>query len=83
MFVLHYMNICGGVLTEQEKLVQKYIKNLPQPAPSLYEIEKNASLFLMITHFSFDPAAASMPNLIEIAGVHLSENVSELPEVGI
>ncbi|XP_028043012.1 UDP-glucuronosyltransferase 2B19-like [Bombyx mandarina] len=67
-------------LKKQEELVEKYVPNLPQPSPSLYELQQNVSLYLMNTHFSFDPPAAYLPNFIEIGGIHLNEEVEKLPQ---
>ncbi|XP_026761867.2 UDP-glycosyltransferase UGT5-like [Galleria mellonella] len=59
-------------LEKQEALVKKYIPNLREPVPSLYDIQKNTSLMLINGHFSFDNAAAYGPNIIEIGGLHLT-----------
>ncbi|KAJ8722031.1 hypothetical protein PYW08_004433 [Mythimna loreyi] len=67
-------------LPKQEELVKKYIPDLPQPVPSLYELQKNASLLLLNTHFSFQSPVAFLPNIVEIGGLHLSESVSQLPD---
>lgn len=68
-------------LPKQEELAKKYIPNLPEPVPSLYELQKNASLLLLNSHFSFQSPVAFLPNIVEIGGLHLSESDSELPEV--
>lgn len=70
-------------LQSQEELVKKYIHNLPQPVPSLYDVQRNASLILINSHFSFDTPAAYLPNIIEIGGVHLTKSDEMLPEVSI
>ncbi|KAJ8722029.1 hypothetical protein PYW08_004431 [Mythimna loreyi] len=67
-------------LESQEKLVKKYLPDLPKPVPSLIDLQKNASLILMNGHFSFDASAAYLPNAVEIGGVHLSESDTKLPE---
>ncbi|XP_049873915.1 UDP-glycosyltransferase UGT5-like isoform X2 [Pectinophora gossypiella] len=66
-------------LYEQERLMTKYIPNIPQPVPSLFEMQKNASLLLMNGHFTFDPPTAYLPNIVEIGGAHLSHSKSQLP----
>lgn len=68
-------------LEEQEKLVRKYLPDLPKPVPSLYDLQKNASLILLNGHFSFDTPAAYLPNVVEIGGVHLTKSDTKLPEV--
>lgn len=68
-------------LRKQEELMYKYVPNLPQPVPSLFDVQKNVSLVLMNSHFSFDNVAAFLPNLVEIGGIHLTENVVPLSEV--
>ncbi|KOB79496.1 UDP-glycosyltransferase UGT39B1 [Operophtera brumata] len=67
-------------LEKQEALVKKYIPNLPEPVPSLYEMQKNASLILVNGHFSVDLPVAYLPNVVEIGGVHLSKSDSKLPD---
>nr|ANI21999.1 UDP-glycosyltransferase 39B4 [Spodoptera exigua] len=67
-------------LEEQEKLVRKYLPDLPKPVPSLYDLQKNASLILLNGHFSFDTPAAYLPNVVEIGGVHLTKSDTKLPE---
>ncbi|PZC79478.1 hypothetical protein B5X24_HaOG200298 [Helicoverpa armigera] len=67
-------------MEEQEQLVKKYLKDLPQPVPNLYDVERNASLILVNSHFSFDPPTAYLPNVVEIGGSHLSKSDAKLPE---
>ncbi|CAG9786684.1 unnamed protein product [Diatraea saccharalis] len=67
-------------LVEQEHLAKKYIPGLPDKMPSLYDIQKNVSLFLINSHFSFDSAVAYLPNIVEIGGVHLSHSIEKLPQ---
>ncbi|CAH0585781.1 unnamed protein product [Chrysodeixis includens] len=66
-------------LEEQEKFVKKYIKGLREPVPSLYDLQKNVSLMLVNSHFSFDPPAAYLPNVVEIGGSHLIRSNTTLP----
>ncbi|XP_045536656.1 UDP-glycosyltransferase UGT5 [Papilio machaon] len=66
-------------LEKQEQLAKKYVTNLLEPVPSLYEIQKKASLMLVNSHFSFDGPVAYLPNIIEIGGIHLSKSDGELP----
>lgn len=70
-------------LPKQEELIKKYIPNLPEPVPRLYDIQTNVSLLLINSHFSVDPPVAYLPNIVEIGGVHLSKSDSELPEVSL
>ncbi|XP_053612236.1 UDP-glycosyltransferase UGT5-like isoform X2 [Plodia interpunctella] len=66
-------------LGEQEKLVKKYIPDLKEPVPSLFELQRDTALMLYNSHFSFDDAVAYAPNIIEIGGVHLSKSDGKLP----
>lgn len=68
-------------LERQEQLARKYLNNLPEPVPSLYDIQRNASLILINGHFSFDPPTAYLPNVVEIGGLHLSKSDNKLPDV--
>lgn len=70
-------------LEKQEALVKKYIPNLEEPVPSLYEMQKNAAMILVNGHFSFDSPIAYLPNVVEIGGAHLSKSDAELPAVSI
>ncbi|XP_068633530.1 UDP-glycosyltransferase UGT5-like [Battus philenor] len=65
-------------LEKQEQVVKKYIKNLPEPVPSLYEMQQKASLMLVNSHFSFETPIAYLPNIIEIGGIHLSHSDGKL-----
>lgn len=67
-------------LEKQEQLVKKYLHDLPQPVPSLYEVQGNASLILLNSHFSFDTPTAYLPNIVEIGGVHLAMSDDKLPK---
>lgn len=68
-------------LEQQEQLARKYLKDLPEPVPSLYEVEQNAAMIMINGHFSFDPPTAYLPNVVEIGGVHLSKSDNKLPDV--
>lgn len=68
-------------LPKQEVLVKKYMPELVGKYPSLYELQKNASLMLINSHFSFDPPSALLPNIIEIGGVHVTQDNESLPKV--
>nr|WEU75319.1 uridine diphosphate-glycosyltransferases 39B20 [Glyphodes pyloalis] len=67
-------------LRKMDRLATTYVPNLKEPVPSLYEIQKNVSLFLINSHFSFDPPTAYFPNIVEVGGVHLPSKVPELPQ---
>ncbi|XP_072948816.1 UDP-glycosyltransferase UGT5-like isoform X2 [Epargyreus clarus] len=67
-------------LGKQEALMKKYIPDLEEPVPSLFGVQKNTSLLLINTHFSFDPPMALLPNIVEIGGLHLSRSNSSLPK---
>ncbi|XP_028171301.1 UDP-glucuronosyltransferase 2B20-like [Ostrinia furnacalis] len=67
-------------LEKQEEFVRKYLPNLPQPVPSLYELQRNAALILINSHFSFDGPVAYLPNIVEVGGLHLTRSTSKLPQ---
>lgn len=79
--VYEYFWWSNRYLEKHENLVKKYMKDLPQPVPSLYDIQKNASLILYNNHFSFDPPTAYLPNIVEVGGLHLSKSDAQLPKV--
>lgn len=49
--------------------------------PSFDEVRKNVSLILTNTHFAEGNVRPALPNLIEILGVHIKEEVEPLPQV--
>ncbi|KAM8705493.1 hypothetical protein ACLKA7_009880 [Drosophila subpalustris] len=49
-----------------------------QPAESLYNIRRNFSLVLINHHFSLGRARSNMPNVIEVAGMHMNQSKVEL-----
>lgn len=51
--------------------------------PSFDEVRKNVSLIMTNMHFSEGTIRASLPNLIEIGGVHIKEKPDPLPKVMI
>ncbi|XP_072948769.1 UDP-glycosyltransferase UGT5-like [Epargyreus clarus] len=68
-------------LEKQEQLVETYLAEfLTDRPPSLYDIQKNASLLMINRHFSFHKPAALLPNIVEIGGIHLSQSNSSLPK---
>ncbi|XP_045772915.1 UDP-glycosyltransferase UGT5-like isoform X2 [Maniola jurtina] len=67
-------------LGKQEELVKKYLPELADETLSLYDLQKNASLMLINSHFSFDTPIALLPNIIEIGGVHVTQSNASLPE---
>ncbi|XP_045497979.1 UDP-glycosyltransferase UGT5-like [Colias croceus] len=67
-------------LGKQEALVKKYIPGLPQPTPSLFDIQRNNSLMLINSHFSYDTPVAYLPNIVEIGGIHLTKTENSLPK---
>lgn len=52
-----------------DQMVRKYFKD--PNIPPLADIERNTSLVLLNTHFSFDYSRPLVPNIIEIAGMHI------------
>ncbi|XP_023940209.2 UDP-glycosyltransferase UGT5 [Bicyclus anynana] len=67
-------------LGKQEELVKKYFPELGDNTPSLYELQRDAALMLINSHFSYDTPSALLPNIVEIGGVHLTSNNASLPE---
>ncbi|XP_023940212.2 UDP-glycosyltransferase UGT5 [Bicyclus anynana] len=67
-------------LEKQEDLVKKYLPDLIGKTPSLYEMQKNASLMLINSHFSFDTPTAYLPNIVEIGGMHVRKSNKSLPD---
>ncbi|KAH8312487.1 hypothetical protein KR044_011013 [Drosophila immigrans] len=66
-------------LPKQLHLYKHYFN---RPAESLYEIRRNFSLMLINHHFSLGRARSNVPNVIEIAGMHMNEPVEDLePEL--
>ncbi|XP_038209882.1 UDP-glycosyltransferase UGT5-like [Zerene cesonia] len=78
--VYDYVTWRYSYLEKQEMLVKRYIPDLPQPVPSLYELQKNSSLLLINSHFSFDTPMAYLPNIIEIGGIHADWYNETLPK---
>lgn len=70
-------------LNKQAELAKKYIPNLKEPMPSLIEMQRNASLVLVNSHFTFDGPMALLPNIIEVGGLHFKESTKPLPKVNI
>lgn len=70
-FVRDYLDWRYSFLPKQEALVKKYLPEYYGVAPSLYDIQKNASLLLVNSHFSYDTTIALLPNVVEIGGIHL------------
>lgn len=67
-------------LNKQAELAKKYIPNLKEPMPSLIEMQRNASLVLVNSHFTFDGPMALLPNIIEVGGLHFKESTKPLPK---
>jgi len=49
-----------------------------QPAETLYDIRRNFSLILINHHFSLGRARSNVPNVIEVAGMHMKQSYVEL-----
>ncbi|XP_046979442.1 UDP-glucosyltransferase 2-like isoform X1 [Schistocerca americana] len=60
-----------------DQMVQKYFKD--PSIPPLAKLESNTSLMLLNTHFSFDYSRPLVPNIIEIAGMHI-KTPKKLPQ---
>ncbi|KAI8436740.1 hypothetical protein MSG28_010214 [Choristoneura fumiferana] len=64
----------------QQESALHYFKDLPQPVPSLEEIQSNAALVLLNSHYSLDNPSAYLPNIIEVGGLHIKESNETLPK---
>ncbi|XP_034488823.1 UDP-glucuronosyltransferase 2B15 [Drosophila innubila] len=64
------------VYLPQQVSLYKHFFN--QPAESLYAIRRNFSLMLINHHFSLGRARSNVPNVIEVAGMHMSQPNVEL-----
>ncbi|XP_047991531.1 UDP-glucosyltransferase 2-like [Leguminivora glycinivorella] len=62
----------------QESTLQ-YLKDLPEPVPTLEDIASNAAILLLNSHYSIDNAAAYLPNIIDVGGLHIKETNDTLP----
>ncbi|XP_049791851.1 UDP-glucosyltransferase 2-like [Schistocerca nitens] len=51
----------------------------PDP-PSVYEMERNFSMLIVDVHFSGDYPRPNVPNVIEVTGLHVEDNVEPLPQ---
>lgn len=58
-------------LPEQQKLAEKYFKDVPGPLPSLLKLERNVSLMLINSHISIDAPRPRMPGLVDVGGIHI------------
>ncbi|XP_041979455.1 UDP-glycosyltransferase UGT5-like [Aricia agestis] len=67
-------------LKKQEALITKYLPDIADTVPSLIELQKNVSVFLINGHSSYDTPVALLPNIIEVGGLHLSESTKSLPK---
>jgi glucuronosyltransferase len=66
MFLRHYR-----YLPKQDKLVRQYFQTMPQPLPSVQELEKSISVMLINNHISTNPPRPSMPGLVNVGGAHI------------
>lgn len=64
-------------LPSQMKLYTRFFN---RSAEELYNIRDNFSLMLINHHFSLGRARSNVPNVIEVAGMHLSQPVDQLDE---
>ncbi|KAK5642859.1 hypothetical protein RI129_009026 [Pyrocoelia pectoralis] len=62
-------------LPKHNQLLQKYFPN----QPSIYDLYYNSSLILVNSHLSINSPVAHLPNIIDVAGYHVSEPKT-LPE---
>ncbi|XP_067012383.2 UDP-glucosyltransferase 2 isoform X3 [Anabrus simplex] len=64
-------------LPKQQELLKKYFKD--PSIPPIQEMEKNASLLLLNSHFSLSYPRPFTPNTIEVGGMHIKPG-KKLPE---
>ncbi|XP_044733442.1 UDP-glycosyltransferase UGT5-like, partial [Chrysoperla carnea] len=70
-YFLHGFLLPDMFMTKQDDIVVR--KYLGANIPSVADIAKNTSLFLINTHYTLNKAWAYPPNVIEISGVHLGK----------
>jgi glucuronosyltransferase len=58
-------------LPKQDKLVRQYFQTMPEPLPSVHELEKSISVMLINNHISTNPPRPSMPGLVNVGGAHI------------
>ncbi|XP_044733444.1 uncharacterized protein LOC123296047, partial [Chrysoperla carnea] len=71
-YFLHGYLIPNMYMTKQDDIVVR--KYLGENIPSVADIAKNTSLFLINTHYTLNKAWAYPPNVVEISGVHLGKS---------
>ncbi|KAG7306656.1 hypothetical protein JYU34_008074 [Plutella xylostella] len=59
-------------LEEQHYLAQRVFKNL-KDVPHVADLERNASLILINSHFTLAVVRPYLPNIVEIGGVHIED----------
>ncbi|KAG8225141.1 UDP-glycosyltransferase [Ladona fulva] len=64
-------------LPEQDKIARKYFG---PSMPPLWELEQNTSLVLTNGHPVVSPIHPTLPNLIEVGGIHVDANPPPLPK---
>lgn len=64
-------------LPSQMKLYKRFFN---RSAEDLYKIRDNFSLMLINYHFSLGRARSNVPNVIEVAGMHLSQPADQIDE---
>jgi glucuronosyltransferase len=58
-------------LPKQDRLARQYFQMLPQPLPSVQELEKSISVMLINNHISTSPPRPTMPGLVNVGGAHV------------
>ncbi|XP_049942919.1 UDP-glucosyltransferase 2-like isoform X2 [Schistocerca serialis cubense] len=56
-------------LPAMDRVVKEYFKDIT--VPPIAELERNTSLLLLNSHFSFQYARPFVPNAVEVAGMHI------------
>lgn len=75
---LYYEHV---ILEKHQKLIEKYIHfQNRNDIPKIKIAIQNISLILVNSHFTFGYPRPNLPNVIEVAGLHISGSAS-LPEV--
>lgn len=64
-------------LPAQQKLLEKIFSNLTD-IPKMEDLRKNVSMVFVNSHVSYGIPQPSMPNLIEIGGIHVKQRIENL-----
>lgn len=74
LYLINNFVLMNVILPSHDELMHKYFPN----APKLTDLIYNTSLVLLNSHSSISSPVSLLPNMIEIAGLHI--NTKQLPE---